>query len=87
MLHPIPSLMNLNRMDRAQDYDYYIDGITPSIARLVSACDCERLAVCRALGLEVSSLVVSLQKTYGLEQTELYDLLQHNAAYRGLKSP
>ena len=74
-------------MDRAQDYDYYIDGITPSIARLVSACDCERLAVCRALGLEVSSLVVSLQKTYGLEQTELYDLLQHNAAYRGLKSP
>lgn len=28
MLHPIPSLMNLNRMDRAQDYDYYIDGIT-----------------------------------------------------------
>ena len=87
MLHPIPSLMNLNRMDRAQDYDYYIDGITPSIARLVSACDCERLAVCRALGLEVSSLVASLQKTYGLEQTDLYDLLQHNAAYRGLKSP
>ncbi|MCQ5046047.1 NAD/NADP octopine/nopaline dehydrogenase family protein, partial [Dysosmobacter welbionis] len=64
MLHPIPSLMNLNRMDRAQDYDYYIDGITPIIARLVSACDCERLAVCRALVLEVSSLVASLQKTY-----------------------
>lgn len=84
---PHPSLMNLNRTDRAQGYDYYIDGITPSIARLVSACDCERLAVCRALGLEVPSLVASLQKTYGLEQTDLYDLLQHNAAYRGLKSP
>lgn len=26
MLHPIPSLMNLNRTDRAQGYDYYIDG-------------------------------------------------------------
>lgn len=87
MLHPIPSLMNLNRTDRAQSYDYYIDGITPSIARLVSACDCERLAVCRALGLEVPSLVASLQKTYGLDQTDLYDLLQHNTAYRGLQSP
>ncbi len=87
MLHPIPSLMNLNRTDMGQGYDYYMEGITPSIAKLVSACDAERLAVCRALGLGAPSLVKTLQKTYGLEQEDLYDLLQHNKAYKGLKSP
>lgn len=87
MLHPIPSLMNVNRTDAGKPYDYYIEGITPSIARLVSACDRERLAVCRALGLDVPSLVQSLRSMYGLEQEDLYDLLQHNQAYRGLKSP
>ena len=70
MLHPIPSLMNVNRTDMGENYDYYMAGITPSIAKLVSACDAERLAVCRALGLEVPSLVHSLQKMYKLDQVE-----------------
>lgn len=87
MLHPIPSLMNLNRTDMGENYDYYMAGITPSIAKLVSACDQERLAVCRALGLEVPSLVQTLQKTYHLTQNNLYDLLQNNSAYKGLRSP
>lgn len=87
MLHPIPSLMNVNRLDSGEPYDYYMAGITPSVAKLVSACDVERLAVCKALGLEVPSLVKSLQKMYSLDQDDLYDLLQHNKAYKGLKSP
>ena len=87
MLHPIPSLMNINHTDMGENYDYYMEGITPSIAKLCSACDAERLAVCKALGLEVPSLVKSLQGMYGLTQDDLYDLLQHNAAYKGLRSP
>lgn len=87
MLHPIPSLMNLNRTDMGENYDYYIAGITPSIAKLVSACDEERLAVCKALDLEVPSLLKTLQNAYKLPQTDLYDLLQNNAAYKGLRSP
>lgn len=87
MLHPIPSFMNVNHTDRGERYDYYIEGITPSIAKLVSQCDQERLAVCRALGLNVPSLVENLQHIYGLEQDDLYDLLQHNNAYKGLNSP
>jgi len=87
MLHPIPSLMNINRTDMGQPYDYYMEGITPSIAKLVSACDAERLAVCHALGLDVPSLVNSLKKMYSLTQDDMYDLLQHNKAYVGVMSP
>ena len=28
MLHPIPSLMNVNKMDLGESYDYYMEGIT-----------------------------------------------------------
>lgn len=87
MLHPIPSLMNLVRTDRGLPYDYYMEGITPSVARLVSACDAERLAVCRALGLEPPSLTASLKKMYNLVPDDLYELLQSNKAYVGVKSP
>lgn len=87
MLHPIPSLMNINKLDAGENYDYYMEGITPSIAEIISACDRERVAVCRAMGVNASTLVESLKSIYCLEQDDLYDLLQHNEAYRGLKSP
>ena len=56
MLHPIPSLMNINKMDLGQSYDYYMEGITPHIADIISACDKERVAVCRALGVDALAL-------------------------------
>ncbi len=87
MLHPLPSLMNVNKMDLGQPYDYYLEGITPSIARMTSVMDKERLAVCEALGLHAESLVHDLQRMYKLTQDDLYDLLQHNEAYRGIKNP
>ena len=87
MLHPLPSLMNVNKMDLGQPYDYYLEGITPSIARMASVMDEERLAVCKALRLNADSLVHDLQRMYKLTQDDLYDLLQHNEAYRGIKNP
>ena len=87
MLHPIPSLMNVNRTDSNEPYDYYMAGITPSIAKVVSACDAERVAVCEALGMHPTTLVEDLQKMYHLTENDLYKLLQSNEAYKGLKSP
>jgi len=87
MLHPIPSFMNINMIDSHQAFDYYMEGVTPSIAKLVSAADRERIAVCEALGLEVPSLVNALKKTYNLSYDDLFELIQHNKAYEGVKSP
>lgn len=67
MLHPIPSLMNVNKMDLGESYDYYMEGITPHIAEIITACDPKRVAVCRALGVEAMPLGDMLVKTYKLE--------------------
>ena len=88
MLHPIPSLMNINKMDLGQSYDYYMEGITPHIADIITVCDKERVAVCRALGVDALDLGDMLSKTYKLESKEtLYDLIQSIDSYRALRNP
>ena len=88
MLHPIPSLMNVNKMDLGESYDYYMEGITPHVADIITACDKERVAVCRALGVDALALGDMLVKTYKLEPKEnLYDLIQSIESYRALRNP
>lgn len=88
MLHPIPSLMNVNKMDLGESYDYYMEGITPHIADIITLCDQERVAVCRALGVEALDLISMLTKTYKLEKKDnLYDLIQSIESYRALRNP
>lgn len=88
MLHPIPSLMNINKMDLGQSYDYYMEGITPHVADIIDVCDRERVAVCRALGIEALTLSEMLTKTYKLEPKEtLYSLIQSIESYRALRNP
>lgn len=88
MLHPIPSLMNVNKMDLGESYDYYMEGITPHIADIIAACDKERVAVCHALGVEALDLISMLTKTYELERKDnLYDLIQSIESYKALRNP
>jgi hypothetical protein len=45
MFHSISSFMNKNKMGAHRSFDCYLKEITPSLARLVSAADKERIAV------------------------------------------
>lgn len=87
LFHPTPTLLNLGRMESGQPFDYYIDGFSPSIAALVEELDKERLQVGRALGVELPSAVQWLETTYGAKGENLYQALQNNVSYQGIKAP
>lgn len=87
ILHVIPTLMNINRLDAGQPYDYYMEGITPHIAELMEQADRERAAVCDALRVEMPTLQEWMEDCYELKGENLYDCIQKNEAYRGVKSP
>ena len=87
MLHPIPTLLNMNKIDSGQPFDYYMEGITKKIAGIIEKADIERLAVVKGLGLSLNSLMDNLKAVYDLEGDNLYTLLQNNKAYVGVKSP
>lgn len=87
MLHSIPMIMNVNRIDEKQAFDYYVEGVSESIAKMIEKADRERLAVSGALGFKVPSVVQNIQETYGLKENDLCRLLKTNKAYMGIKSP
>ncbi len=87
LFHPGPTLLNLGRMENGVPFDYYIDGFTPSIAKLVEQLDSERLAVATAMGITLPSVQQWLQTSYGCRGSNLYEALQNNQSYKGIKAP
>lgn len=87
VLHCVPMLMNVNRLDAGEHFDYYIEGITPSIASMAEAVDAERVALAKALGVEAASAAQSVKNSYGLTGDTLYEVIQANEAYKGINSP
>lgn len=54
VIHPAITLMNVALIERTQgDFDFYHQGVTPAVGRLVEAVDRERIAIGEKLGIEV----------------------------------
>lgn len=88
VLHSVPVLMNVGWIENKNvQFEYYYDGISQSIASVLEKLDKERLAVAKALGYPVESLIEWLHRTYQTEGNNLYEHLQSNRYYRGIDAP
>lgn len=87
MMHPTPMLLNAGRAENGAAFDYYTDGVTPSIAALVEKVDAERLAIAGALGLRIATVSQWYTTRYGVEGDTLYDKVQKVKAYQGIRGP
>ncbi len=87
LFHPTPTLLNLGRMESGQPFDYYIDGFSPSIAYTVEKLDAERLKVAQAIGVKLPTAIEWLESNYNAVGKNLYEALQNNDSYRGIKAP
>jgi opine dehydrogenase len=73
ILHVAPMLANVARIElESEAFDFYGDGVTPSVARVIEAHDRERLAVAEALGVSVPSVRDWISATYGVECDDLH---------------
>ena len=43
MLHSIPCTLNMNKIELKQPFDYYIEGLTPGICKVIEKADAERV--------------------------------------------
>ena len=88
ILHPIPTILNCGRIDNTKgDFLYYIEGITPTVAKIIEEVDYERMRVAYALGAEVVSLREWLGYTYGAYGDTLCEALSNVKGYWGIKAP
>lgn len=87
IFHPAPTLLNSGHIDRNVPFDYYTEGITPSVANFLEKMDKERMEIGRCLQIDTISASTWLKESYGARGRNLYETIQNTPAYRGLKSP
>jgi len=87
IFHPAPLLLNLGRVQSGIPFDHYHEGITPGVAAVMEQADRERVELAGRLGVEVLSARAWLEKAYGVRGRDLYEAIQANKSYRGLKAP
>lgn len=87
IFHPAPTLLNSGHIERGQTFEYYLEGITPSIGQMLERLDAERMKVARALGVKAVSAREWLEESYGAKGDSIYEAIQNNPAYKGLTAP
>ena len=88
VFHPAVTVLNSARIESTHgDFEYYIDGITPSVALALGALDAERVAVGAALGFNCMSAREWLYIAYDAAGQTLHDAIRANPGYYGIKAP
>jgi opine dehydrogenase len=88
VLHPALALLNAARIEStAGEFSFYVDGVTPAVARLLEVLDGERVAVARGLGVHAQTAMEWLQAAYDSRGDKLREAVLSNPAYKDVKAP
>jgi len=88
VFHPAITVLNAGRIeDTHGDFEYYVEGVTPSVACVLEAIDRERVNVAAALGIRANTAREWLYLAYDAAGRTLHDAMRANAGYSGIKAP
>jgi opine dehydrogenase len=88
IFHPAVAVLNAARIESTRgDFEYYLEGITPSVAEFLEAIDAERVAVAEAMGFLAMTAREWLYFAYDAAGRTLYDAIMANPGYAGIKAP
>jgi opine dehydrogenase len=88
IFHPALTLMNAGWIEATHgDYQFYIDGASPSVARVLEVLDRERVTVASALGIRARTSLEWLKLAYDTSGEDLHDAIHNQPGYYGIKAP
>jgi len=88
IFHPALTLLNAGRIESTGgEFQFYIDGVTPSVARVLEALDRERVTVAAAIGIRARSALEWLKMAYDATGATLHEAIHNQPGYRGIKAP
>lgn len=88
VFHPAITILNAGRIeDTHGDFEYYVEGVTLSVARVLEAIDQERVDVAAALGIRANTAREWLYLAYDAAGKTLHDAMKANAGYSGIRAP
>jgi len=88
IFHPTLTLLNAGWIESTHgDFQFYVDGVTPSVARMLEVLDRERVTVASALGIRAQTAMDWLQMAYTTSGGDLHEAIHNQPGYYGIKAP
>jgi opine dehydrogenase len=88
IFHPALTILNAGRIESTHgDFQFYIDGVTPSVARVLEALDRERVTVAASLGLRGRTGLEWLKLAYDADGADLNEAIHNQPGYYGITAP
>ena len=88
IFHPALTILNAGRIESTRgDFQFYIDGVTPSVARLLEVLDRERVTVAAALGIRARTAQEWLKMAYDATGADLHEAIHNQPGYYGIQAP
>ncbi|MDP1780237.1 MAG: NAD/NADP octopine/nopaline dehydrogenase family protein, partial [Anaerolineales bacterium] len=88
IFHPALTLLNAGWIESTHgDYQFYIDGVTPSVSRMLEVLDRERVTVASALGIRARTALEWLKLAYDTTGEDLHEAIHNQPGYYGIKAP
>jgi opine dehydrogenase len=88
IFHPALTLLNAGRIESTRGkFQFYIDGVTPSVALLLEALDRERVTVAAALGIRARTALEWLKMAYDATGLTLHEAIHNQPGYYGIQAP
>ncbi len=87
IFHPAISVLNTGWIEDDAEFDFYHQGVTTSVAKILDKVDAERVEVAEALGIRAMSAKQWLYVAYNASGENLYEAIHRNNGYQGIKAP
>ena len=88
IFHPALALLNTGWIETTRgNYQFYIDGVSPSVARMLEVLDRERVTVASALGLRARTALEWLKLAYDTTGKDLHEAIHNQPGYYGINAP
>ncbi len=88
VFHPALTLLNAGWIEATGgDFEFYVDGVTPSTAHMLERLDRERVTIAAALGVRAQTAIDWLARAYSAQGDNLYDAMHDNPGYKGIRAP
>ena len=87
VFHPALTILNAGWIEDDAEFQFYHEGATQSVVKVLEAIDSERVSVAEALGIRVLTAREWLYLAYGTTGENLFEAMRKNAGYRGIMAP
>ncbi|MCJ7700099.1 MAG: NAD/NADP octopine/nopaline dehydrogenase family protein [Anaerolineales bacterium] len=88
IFHPTISIFNAGWIEATKgEFQFYLDGVTPTVARLMEVLDRERVTVASAVGVRAVTAREWLKMAYNADGENLYEAIHNQPGYRGISAP